>query len=198
MPLPALAALHINTLGSTRCHLPSLPGSVRSVRLRGKGSELYGGCCPINPDLTVVAEGKYVVLDISNGWVSGRHARASGTVLQLAAYLLRLDSDWLERHPGQQPSAAVILVDCVMRQPFAEVAFWQERRQQPLEVQCKLTGPEADDVQWIMETFDSLQQLHAACHALTLQAGASCNLTTGSTEPAFILTFRPCVMRQAG
>ena len=103
---------------------------------------------------------------------------------------LWVHSNWAERHPGQQPSAAAIFVDSVIRQPFAELTIWQ-MSQKPVGVEC-IAYDEAEQRCYRLcnETFGSLHHLHAACRSLALQACVSCDFRSTDSMPAFILTFQ--------
>ena len=185
--LPALQLLDVRTPSFVSCRLWSLPSSMRHVRLEGACVALVGSDCPIAPELTVIVESIMLIL-VSRGAESPCRTRSDGAKLLVAARNLRLQSDWMERNPGQQPSAEAVLVDSVTRQPFAELSFCQQRKHQPLQVECVPSN--GRDQPLCRETFDSLQQLHVRCSQLAMPAGASCHLSSGSYNPALTMTFR--------
>ena len=82
-----------------------------------------------------VSWASWFLLEVSDGEGLSRRTGPRGAELHVSARKLWLHSDWLERHLGQQPSAPAVLVDGIIRQPFAELAFWQ-RHERPQTVEC--------------------------------------------------------------
>ena len=194
--LPALEVLDILTTACARCQLSGLPSSMQELGLYGEYVSLGGGHCSVAPALAVTMTGIVVSLDVSIGSDWSRPARPLGAELLLIARKLWVHTDWADRHPGQQPSAAAVLVDCAVRQPFKQLTFMQLYDQQDLEIEC-MSGADDDqtDQPLCKERFDSLEQLHAACRSLASQACASCDLIPGpdtfpgSSKPACVLAF---------
>ena len=190
--LPALEELHVGTPADVRCQLSALPRSLRQLSMTGLCVLLEGGGCTIAPDLAVNVYAITASLNVDDPWCLSRGAELQLTVRELQLSVRKLDaglqSSWPNRHPGEQPSAAAVLLDFVKRQPFTKLALWQKREDKhPLWLEC-IEGND-DDHPLCSEPFDSLQQLHAACRGLARQVGVSCKLTTSSgLEPAFILS----------